>query len=358
MKGGVLLCIAAFAVVLVARSAHADEDGRSQAGTASPPAEPGGFLLSENTGYGPLFIRSQAIFNQIRLSPLPLAPTTLRADEVEATFVVNWSNTFGEKDRYFVDYENIQLSLRATYAVTDKLSVTVELSADRRGGGSLDSFIEWFHRVTGLEGNDRVHFPKNQHILRFQLKNGAVVHKNPMTFGIEDLALTARYEITSGGTWLPAVAASVSASVPTGARHKVLGTGHPGIAASITASKGFGPPRDDVGEGRWAYVYAGVGFAYYGEEEILGLRLKTQQVSVFGGVEVRLTSDFALLGQVLCTTGETGDLPNFDSETYEIGAGLKWEVVPKVVFELGILEHVINLDPVDFGWHFGLTFRF
>src|SRR5438105_4409991 len=114
MRWPLLLVLPAIAVFSTLRAAAED------AGPSAPDArseQPPESLVDRNVGYGPLFMRSQALLNKIRLTPLPLEPSTLRAGDLEAKFVTDWSNSFGEKaDAYFVDFEAIQFSLRATYA--------------------------------------------------------------------------------------------------------------------------------------------------------------------------------------------------------------------------------------------------
>jgi hypothetical protein len=350
-------------LALGARAEPAPAGGEDAAEATAPPAgaEPAPVqsrLVDENVGYGALFMRTQSLLDELRLAPLPLGTTTMHAGDVEANLAVDWSNTFGEKqDFYFVDYETVRISLRISYALTDNLSFLLDVSALNRSGGALDGFIEWFHRFSGLGASDRNAFPRNQHIIRFRRHDGGVSQADTEALGFEDLALTARYQFTRGGAWLPAIEAALSGSAPTGDTSALLGAGSPAVAVSVSASKGF-IPRDEH-DGSWIYGYAGVAFAYYGAEEVLGIRLRNESVQIWGALELRVLPSFSLVGQVLIMNGATSQLPNFDKETYELGAGIRWEFYNGATFEFGILENLINLDPSpDFGWHFGLSYRF
>jgi hypothetical protein len=63
--------------------------------------------------------------------------------------------------------------------------------------------------------------------------------------------------------------------------------------------------------------------------------------------------------QYLLSEGVAQDLADFSEPSNEVTFGLKLEVAPMTVLELGLIENVVTSDnSPDFGLHAGLLWRF
>ena len=67
----------------------------------------------------------------------------------------------------------------------------------------------------------------------------------------------------------------------------------------------------------------------------------------------------SLLLQFLATEGQAVELGPFSEPSYEVTLGWKMQIKSKIVFELGLIENILNFsNSPDFGIHAGITTRF
>ena len=87
--------------------------------------------------------------------------------------------------------------------------------------------------------------------------------------------------------------------------------------------------------------------------------IRPTQYSGLLAAEWRFDSNMSLVLQYLVSQGVAKDLGDFSQNSNEITLGWKWELAERTVFELGLIENIIDFNnSPDFGIHAGLTVRF
>ena len=107
------------------------------------------------------------------------------------------------------------------------------------------------------------------------------------------------------------------------------------------------------------YLYGTLGYSFFGQDDFRGLELKDTQATFLVAFEWRFRPKQSLLVQYLITEGLVEDFAPFSDNSNEITLGWKMEVTQHGVFELGLIENLIEFDnSPDFGFHVGYTQRF
>jgi len=222
---------------------------------------------------GPVAVRNQLPFDQLFLGLTPEGAETVDRGALEASFSLDWSNTFimspevqgwvGENrppgrqeltpgeiqqivaaypghDLYFFDGEVARWGLRLRYGLTGTLQLTLDTSIHSRGGGFADSTIESFHNLFDLDNARRELFPQNrfQVFMRFGdrefFRDGAPANN---VLGDTSLELKLRSRGRWHG-WMGAASAAVKA--PTGNIRNFGGSGSWDAQLAGYASRAMG----------------------------------------------------------------------------------------------------------------------
>ncbi len=337
-----------------APSAAQELDGSSY----TPLSEtPGGFrgasICYSNVGYGPLRLGSQSPFQSLRFGIDPRTPSTLAEGQWEAHVTETWSNTFVYKQgETLLDFETLDTRASIAYGVLDELELELEFENRSAVGGIMDRFINAFHRSLGLTDAGRHNFSRNEFQIQINDNKGALA----ITRGSGDqgsfsnaLLLTMQHNVTCGTEYLPAIAYALTLRANLDNGPGVSGRMAVEPQVSLSLSKAIGD----------FYVYGSVAFGYFGTEHLAGIHLRPTQYSGLGAVEWRFDSNMSLVLQYLVSQGVAKDLGDFSQNSNEITLGWKWELVERTVFELGLIENILNFNnSPDFGIHAGLTYRF
>ena len=113
--------------------------------------------LADELRRGPAEIRDGQLLAQPRLTLPALSPHTVRQGAWELQASALWSNSFSwvqdvsgeepEDRRFLIDGESLALDLQVRRGLGPNLDVGLHVPVQGRGGGSLDGFIDWWHRV-------------------------------------------------------------------------------------------------------------------------------------------------------------------------------------------------------------------
>jgi thioredoxin-related protein len=322
---------------LSAREGKASSIAREIDGSSYTPLSetPGGFrgasICYSNVGYGPLRLGSQSPFQSLRFGIDPRTPSTLAEGQWEAHVTETWSNTFVyDQGKTLLDFETMDTRASIAYGVLDELELELEFENRSAAGGIMDRFINAFHRSLGLTDAGRHNFSRNQFQIGINDNKGALA----ITRGSGDegsfsnaLLLTMQHNVTCGTDYLPAIAYALSLRANLDNDPGLVGRMAVEPQLSLSLSKAIGD----------FYVYGSVAFGYFGSEHL-------------GGIHLRSTQYSGLLAK---------NLGDFSQNSHEITLGWKWELAERTVFELGLIENLINFNnSPDFGVHAGLTIRF
>jgi hypothetical protein len=315
-------------------------------------------ICFSNVGYGPLSLYAQSPFQSVRIAMRPRAPSTLGRGELQLRGTATWVNIWNvddpdlpvEEQEFFLDTEVLQVVLSLAYGITDRVQIEGELQDRSRFGGIMDGLIEGFHDLFGIDQNGRDLYPRNRlHVqLRPQDLPPVVLGGGDRGYYTRSVQTTLQQNITCGTTKLPAVSYSVTARYE--ALDVDLAGGSPwDFGASVAASRRFGR----------SFVYATLGYGWFGRSDLGGIELENTQLSWMLAGEWRLATRVSLLLQLLRTEGLIRDLGPFSKPSNEVALGLKWEVRDRGTLELGLLQNVIEFDnSPDFGLHAGFSQRF
>ena len=120
---------------------------------------------------GPVEIRDGQLLAQPRLTLPALSPHTTRQGAWSLQVSALWANSFSwtqdvtgeepEDRRFLIDGEALALDLQVRRGLAANLDVGLRVPVQWRGGGTLDGFIDWWHRVVHTPDGSRPLFLKD-----------------------------------------------------------------------------------------------------------------------------------------------------------------------------------------------------
>ena len=309
-------------------------------------------ICFSNVGYGPLRLPSLSPFQSLRHGLTPRTPSTLAEGQLEIQWTESWANLWAfNQDDHLVDYEALHTNLSLAYGLTEGIQVELGFLQKSRFGGIMDGFIEGFHDLFGLNQGGREDFERNDFGVNIVGEDGASsVQLGDDDIGSfsESIVATFQHNLTCGSRTMPAFAYGVSLRRELGEQEDMTEAQFSDITASISASKRFG----DI------FVYVGIGYSWYGREKFGDVELRETQLSGLFALECQVADRASIIAQCLISQGVARDLREFSDPSYEITFGGKFEIVPRVVLEAGLIENVVTFDnSPDFGLHLGILFR-
>lgn len=312
---------------------------------------PSPWLRLPNVGYGPFDAVSLSPFSSLRSGLIPQLPSSLTAGAIEARLDQSWAKVISSTNSWLLDYEILRTNAAFSWGITDQWRLDAQLDAsERTGGGALQRVILGFHKTFGVTTSYLTPYPGDANRFEITPPGGATIQvpSNDPQPEESSLGVSIRDTLSHGDESLPAVAWALSLR-----RDLVPGDLRGGLpidlALSLGASKSAGP----------VFFYLGADVEAYGVESFFGLKMRPTQESVRAAVEWQCLPGFSLTGQYLWKTGAVSRLEDFSRPSNEIAAGLAWEIATGVVFEVGVLENVVNpYNTPDFGFHFALAVRF
>ena len=216
--------------------------------------------------------------------PLP-ASAELGGDSVSA--VLNWSNTgtmrSSNNEALIVDNETREWRLLWEHAVSERYSLRLQVPYRSTSGGSLDDFLDDWHRTFGLPNGDRDSLPRGQlHLL--YVRNGRVLlDRATDASGWGDISLDAGYQWIS--TDRAHVSVWLSAEAPTGDADKLNGNGAVDATTSIAANYKLGSRVTSYGQ---------ASFTYLGHGDLLAAEHERWVYSGTAGIEARAIASLSL----------------------------------------------------------------
>jgi len=330
------------------------ERGQASELTWRPKGYRGKGICFSHVGYGPLAINSQAPFQALRLGIRPRTPSTLGRGQFSARTSATWVNIWAldeNDDTYFLDFEMFQFVAAVAYGITDHVEIEGEFQDRSRFGGAMDSFIQNFHDLFGIDQGGRDDVPKNQFNFELAPDGGPAVSLDSGDRGSfsRTAQLSLQHNVTCGTSRLPAISWSATARLETLDVDTEGGGSGLDLGLSVAVSRRFGK----------FYVYGTLGHAWFGRDDFRGMELEDTKVTLLLAGEWRFRPRQSLILQYLLTEGLVADFGPFSDSTNELTIGWKWEVRNGGILELGLIENIIEFDNgPDFGVHAGFSQRF
>jgi hypothetical protein len=317
-------------------------------------------------GRGPFEVQDVYLLALNRLSPWARSPEIAGHLQLEVGLKGVWSNSYAfARNRLIVDGEIRQLITTLRFGLFDRVELGLWIPYEWRGGGTLDGFIEDFHKTFGLPDADRDEVSHDRYAAFGTEKNGEPFNYDHAGYGFNDLITEARVLLTEGTELLPAATATLRLRFPTGRGKFHLSDGVD-VSLAIDASQRVGD---------WPLVfYTGLAYTYYADANVDDLKLTRHRLFFYVGGEWEFATYFSLVTHVWIETHRETKLwadasnlpllaprakPDFGNWVTYVAAGFKFEPVEELVFELGILENIIDPETTaDYTMMLNATYRF
>ncbi|MGD1149001.1 MAG: DUF3187 family protein [Thermoanaerobaculaceae bacterium] len=306
---------------------------------------------SPAVGLGPLQLRAQSPLAILRLSPTPETPVTLAQGQWQLGLLTSWNNYFDvDPQRYTIDAETLRFTMGAAYGLTPRLELSVSVPVSYRGGGILDRFIEDFEGLLKVPNEQRRQAPTDRYLILIRGSDGRTFELSggDAGWGLEDTTASVRYQLARGTETTPALTALFTLKFPTGREASLYSSGGYDVAAGLSAGQRVGRFN----------LYGSLVVMHYATTEVVGVRLKPNQLSLFNGVEYRLSPRTSWLLQTLVTSPGAENFGDFSKNTYEVTVGFKHILSPSLLIEVSVLENLFIFDnSPDVGFHVGFVWR-
>ncbi|MGI9343181.1 MAG: DUF3187 family protein [Gammaproteobacteria bacterium] len=261
-----------------------------------------------------------------------------------------------------VDGETHSLTARFQFPVLQRFRVGLQLPWISHSGGFLDSTIDTWHEIFGLNEGIRPQVPRNE--LNYVLdRQGAEVYRlSDSTSGIGDVQVGLTADLgsfdrnakpgTVGGYLLRMPwRLSLNVKLPTGDIDKLTGSGETDVSLGV----GWRSPDDTDGRLRW-WLDAGVTLP--GDVDIAALQTESQVYYYDGALTWRLTNRFDLIAQLAGHSRlYAGDVADLGRTAAQLAIGGLWHMSPRFGLRFGFYEDVIAESAPDFGFELSLLIR-
>lgn len=133
------------------------------------------------------------------------------------------------------DAELHRWQLTITHSFNSNWIAGIELPYQSVSGGSLDSFIENFHRALGLPNGNRGQWPRNRLLIDYSINNQSLYHLENRKSGMADISARIGRQIDSHAAH--SATAWFTIKLPTGNANQLTGSGAIDAALTLSASQ-------------------------------------------------------------------------------------------------------------------------
>jgi hypothetical protein len=307
---------------------------------------------------GPVEIRDGHLLAQPRLTLPALSPHTTRRGAWALQLSGLWANSFSwtqdvageapQNRRFLIDGEALTLDATLRRGLGRSWDVGVRVPFQSRGGGTLDGFIDWWHRLTHVPDGDRPAFRRNA----FRVE-GVTTDRVPFSWndrtgsGLGDLEVEARWRLLDGGGDSTSVALVGRASLPTG-------TGpFDGNGAGGGGQLVLGVPL-----GRSFDFYAGTGLTAQGRGPVHGVLYAPARAHGFLALEWRPWRRLSLVAETDAASRLVENIDSYPGLHWIVNVTGRVDVGPRLRLDLGFTENIESqLTTTDFALYLGLGIR-
>lgn len=307
---------------------------------------------------GPSEIRDAQLLAQPRLTLPAVAPWTTRAGAWSVQTSALWANSFSwtqdvageepEDRRFLIDGEALALDLTVRRGLGAHFDAGVRIPLHWRGGGALDGFIDWWHRLVNVPDGDRPLFLQDAFRVEGKTTDGGTFSWNDQTgFGLGDVELESRYRIRDGMSDSLSAAVVVRVSLPTGTGpfdDQGLGGGGQ-LVADLPLSGSFD-------------LYGGVGFTAQGSGPIRGVEYTPVRAHGFVALEWRPWGRFSLVAETNAASRLVENVDSYPGLHWIVNVTGRLDLGERTRLDLGFTENLKSqLTTTDFAFYLGLSVR-
>ena len=325
--------------------------------SASAAENPGVAGASPYSARGPAEIRDGNLLAQSRLTLPAVSPQTVAAGRWEVRTSLLWSNTFswtqdkpGEdpKDRRFlVDGETATLDLLLRRGLTTSLDVALRATVHDRGGGSLDRFIDAWHRLVNLPDGRRPAFLRDAFRVEGLTLSGAPFSWNEHEgLGLGPLELESRWRVAgeNGGARTALIARVL---LPTG--------------TGSYAGGGFGAGAQvavDVPLARRIDLFTGLGITAQDPGAVRRVEYEAVRLHGYLALEWRLARVLSAAVETNVASRLVSNINNYPGTHWMVNIGGRLDLGSRARLDAFVTENILSQQSTtDFGLYFGISLR-
>jgi len=307
---------------------------------------------------GPSEIRDAQLLAQPRLTLPALSPWTTPAGRWSVGLSGPWANSFSwtqdvpgenpEDRRFLIDGEALLLDATVRRGLGRNVDVGLRLPLQWRGGGTLDGFIDWWHRLVNVPDGDRPAFLKDAFRVQGKTTDGGTFAWDDDTgLGLGNLEADARWLLVHEGREGPSVALVGRVSLPTGTG-PFEGNGL-GAGGQLVVSIPLGDDFD---------AYTGAGVTAQDDGPVRGVRYAPTRAHGFVALEWRPSRRFSLVGETDAASRLVENVDKYPGLHWIVNVTGRIDLGDRVRLDLGFTENLKSqLTTTDFALYFGVGLR-
>ena len=290
----------------------------------------------------PALVHGLAVAEAARLNPQGRFSARLGLDIVSNATVSDSTN-----ESILLDGESYVTTLGLRYGIAERLQVGLDLPWIAHSEGSLDGFVQDWHKFFGLPNGDRSQLPDDELTYAYANGNGDQLLLDGETGGLGDVRVLLAWQLMNSDA--SAASLLVSLKAPTGDADDLTDSSAWDVSIAVSAQRDFSLERGS------AAVWGGFGASWLGNGEVLENRVEDWAASAWAGagwspldwlgLKLQLDSHSALYDSELDELGNPpliltmgGSLGFGDSTSLDIGVGedLAVNSSPDVTFHLNL----------------------
>ena len=307
---------------------------------------------------GPAAIRDAQLLAQPRLTLPAVAAWTLAPGTWSVEASALWANSFswtqdvpGESPEvrlFLVDGEAVDADLTVRRGLSRNVDAAIRLPLQWRGGGTLDGFIDWWHRAFDTPDGDRPLFLEDAFRVEGVTTSGEPFSWNDdRGLGLGDLELEARYRVRDGSSTSPSTALVARVSLPTGSG-PFAGQGL-GAGGQLVA---------DVPLSRSLDLYGGLGLTAQDTGPVRGVLYAPVRAHGFLAVEWRPWSRFSLVAETNAASRLVENVDSYPGLHWIVNVTGRIDLGERTRLDVGFTENIRSqLTTTDFAFYAGVAVR-
>jgi hypothetical protein len=250
--------------------------------------------------------------------------------------------------RFLVDGEALVLDATLRRGLGPRWDVGLRVPFQSRGGGVLDGFIDWWHRLTHLPDGGRPFFRTNAFRVEGVTTEGVPFSWNEQAgSGLGDLELDTRWRFLDRGPRSPAAALVARVSLPTGTG-PFDGNGW-GAGGQLVVAAPLARSID---------LYAGGGLTAQDRGPVRGVLYAPVRVHGFLALEWRPWRRFSLVGETDAASRLVDNIDSYPGLHWIVNVTGRVDVGTRLRLDLGFTENIANqLSTTDFALYLGFGLR-
>jgi hypothetical protein len=217
-----------------------------------------------------------------------------------------------------------------------------------RGGGTLDAFIDAWHRLVNVPDGKRPAFLRDAFRVEGRTTAGGPFSWNADTgWGLGGVELEARWRVADAGTSGPSAALVGRVLFPTGTGPYAEG----GLGAG-------GQVVVDVPLGRRFFLFTGMGVTAQDPAPVRGVEYETARVHGYVALEWQVARPLSLLLETNAASRLVSNIDSYPGTHWMVNVGGRLDLGQRTRLDVFMTENILSqLSTTDFALHLAVSVR-